>query len=504
MSATLDALKLQAKLGDNMEMPYGVGWWPPAEQIALLDGFHALGLKVLYPLAPMLGKEYTQAGAPDGPWFRRLDIALDDPQWQADIRSNVSLVKDHPAILGWYICDDCCPFAPASQPIGNISKEAIVYNLIKELDPYHLTFGAIQCNDAWMWSDVPSYLPPDDVDTPAAVIPQGHQPRLQLSLDVPLWEHYGDVLSDGPPRSLPSDANPFGVAWSENADACIRLGSWFEPIINCHGLWYNGGFNDYPSSPSATRSAMWLSILDADLPLQLTFVLLENSWADPGALRNDGWLQTAVVQTWGAEARMLAPSFFPTFGVFPPEPHRYVSVEKAMLLRHDVVPDSVPVRARAWREICGPGTNSSGICVHVMVVNTVQDSAASFTLQLLEDQFRQEDIALGSTQVWTFPMQASALFETGGYNLTVDQAGRLSDFVGPGQTMIYEIGCNGPRHLAPGAGRAGPYMQPPWSSCANRRVQCIHGFINNVSGGPPSPNGGRCAERKPSDVIIKA
>ena len=504
MSATLDALKLQAKLGDNMEMPYGVGWWPPAEQIALLDGFHALGLKVLYPLAPMLGKEYTQAGAPDGPWFRRLDIALDDPQWQADIRSNVSLVKDHPAILGWYICDDCCPFAPASQPIGNISKEAIVYNLIKELDPYHLTFGAIQCNDAWMWSDVPSYLPPDDVDTPAAVIPQGHQPRLQLSLDVPLWEHYGDVLSDGPPRSLPSDANPFGVAWSENADACIRLGSWFEPIINCHGLWYNGGFNDYPSSPSATRSAMWLSILDADLPLQLTFVLLENSWADPGALRNDGWLQTAVVQTWGAEARMLAPSFFPTFGVFPPEPHRYVSVEKAMLLRHDVVPDSVPVRARAWREICGPGTNSSGICVHVMVVNTVQDSAASFTLQLLEDQFRQEDIALGSTQVWTFPMQASALFETGGYNLTVDQAGRLSDFVGPGQTMIYEIGCNGPRHLAPGAGRAGPYMQPPWSSCANRRVQCIHGFINNVSGGAPSPNGGRCAERKPSDVIIKA
>ena len=99
---------------------------------------------------------------------------------------------------------------------------------------------------------------------------------------------------------------------------------------------------------------MWLSILDADLPLQLTFLLMENSWAAPGALRNDGWLQTVAVQTWGAQARMLAPSFYPVFGSFPPEPHRYVSVETATLLRRDVAPDSTPVRARAWREVCGP------------------------------------------------------------------------------------------------------------------------------------------------------
>ena len=200
---------------------------------------------------------------------------------------------------------------------------------------------------------------------------------------------------------------------------------------------------------------------------------------------------------------MLAPSFFPMFGVFPPEPHRYVSVEKATLLRPDVVPDNVPVRARAWREVCGPDTNSSGICIHIMVVNTVQDSACSFTLRLLEEQFRQEDVTSGSTEDWAFPVLASALFETGGYNVTVDRDGRLSDFVAPGQTLIYEIGCNGPRHLAPDAGRAGSYIQPPWSNCANRRVQCIHGFINNVSGGPPSPNGAQCAKRKPSVVTEK-
>ena len=107
VSASLEALTLQSKLGDNMEMPYSLGWWPPEDQIALLDGVHALGLKVLYPLAPMLGKQYHKPGDVDGPWFRRLDIAWADPQWQADVRANVTLVKDHPSLLGWYICDDC-------------------------------------------------------------------------------------------------------------------------------------------------------------------------------------------------------------------------------------------------------------------------------------------------------------------------------------------------------------------------------------------------------------
>eukprot|EP01050_Picozoa_sp_SAG11_P006328 SAG11_NODE_486_length_9027_cov_2.681452_7_plen_249_part_00 len=43
VSASLEALTLQAKLGDNMEMPYSLGWWPAAEQIALLNGCHKRG-----------------------------------------------------------------------------------------------------------------------------------------------------------------------------------------------------------------------------------------------------------------------------------------------------------------------------------------------------------------------------------------------------------------------------------------------------------------------------
>ena len=99
--ASLEALALQAKLGDTQIMPYGLGWWPASEQLALLDGCASLRIKVMYPLAPLVGEEYHKTGDPAGPWFRDLETAWDDPQWQADVRSNVSLVKDHPAILGY-------------------------------------------------------------------------------------------------------------------------------------------------------------------------------------------------------------------------------------------------------------------------------------------------------------------------------------------------------------------------------------------------------------------
>ena len=72
---------------------------------------------------------------------------------------------------------------------------------------------------------------------------------------------------------------------------------------------------------------------------------------------------------------------------------------------------------------------------------------SQLSVRLLLDQLRQEDSDFSSSEQpqWAFPMQATALFENGGYNVTVDQGGLLSDFVGPGQTMaVYEVGCNGP------------------------------------------------------------
>jgi hypothetical protein len=48
------------------------------------------------------------------------------------IERNVALLKDHPALLGYYICDDCGPGV----------KMAPGYNTIRQLDPFHITVGA--------------------------------------------------------------------------------------------------------------------------------------------------------------------------------------------------------------------------------------------------------------------------------------------------------------------------------------------------------------------------
>ncbi len=197
----------------------------------------------------------------------------------------------------------------------------------------------------------------------------------------------------------------------------------------------------------STRSAMWLSVLTADLPNQLTFVLEANAWSQPAASRMGGWLQTIAVQQWAAEAQALAPSFFPEFGTSPPQADALVRVASERLLRSDITPHPHPVRARSWQEQCDVKTNSSGVCVHIVVVNLVQNSPASFTLNLTLNEN-----TLG-TQYRTLPSPfvASRLFESGGYDVNVScptaecDSGTIVDWVGASETVVYEIGCNGPR-----------------------------------------------------------
>ena len=71
LSAPLGVLARQAALGDNQVMPYQLSWLPPAAQLRFLDGCAALGVKVLYPLAPAVG--WSIKAAPR--WFERMDEA---------------------------------------------------------------------------------------------------------------------------------------------------------------------------------------------------------------------------------------------------------------------------------------------------------------------------------------------------------------------------------------------------------------------------------------------
>lgn len=73
--------------------------------------------------------------------------------------------------------------------------------------------------------------------------------------------------------------------------------------------------------------------------------------------------------------------------------------------------------------------------------------------------------------------------------------GLLNDFVDAGDTVIYELGCNGARYVAAtssdgdSAHGAGTGVSLEALSCSNRRVECVHGFVKT------DPRHARCAPR---------
>ena len=49
----------------------------------------------------------------------------------------MSMVMDHPAVAGWYICDDC-----ASDNVATQGNRSAIVDIMRRHDPYHLIFGA--------------------------------------------------------------------------------------------------------------------------------------------------------------------------------------------------------------------------------------------------------------------------------------------------------------------------------------------------------------------------
>jgi hypothetical protein len=63
--------------------------------------------------------------------------------------------------------------------------------------------------------------------------------------------------------------------------------------------------------------------------------------------------------------------------------------------------------------------------------------------------------------------------------------GEIADFVDAGDTVVYEIGCNGARY-----GEGSSHVSLTALSCSDRRVQCVHGFPAK------DPRQARCPIRK--------
>ena len=136
-----------------------------------------------------------------------------------------------------------------------------------------------------------------------------------------------------------------------------------------------------------------------------------------------GWLQTIEASVWASHVRALMPSVLPIFGSVPAAS---ADVVKATALTPTALapPQLVGplVRAALWLEPC------ETTCAHVVVVNLHQRSFVQFSLSLT------------GLEAEALPANATRLFDAS-YNVTVTADGTLTDYIGPGDTSVYEVGC---------------------------------------------------------------
>ncbi len=92
------------------------------ERLEYLDDANNLGMKVNYNLLSVAGGGGVNLHDHD---FSDMDRTL------SYLKEEVEAIKDHPALMSWYISDE--PYYTGTKP----EYLEMIYNLIKEIDPYH-------------------------------------------------------------------------------------------------------------------------------------------------------------------------------------------------------------------------------------------------------------------------------------------------------------------------------------------------------------------------------
>ena len=105
------------------------------------------------------------------------------PAFEAELLGNMSMVMHHPALAGYYICDDCASSQPSTQ-----RNRSIIVEIMRRHDPYHLIYGA-------------GGGPSGEMETEDETINGGTEPAATqraiahgLVLDVPMVENYRNDL----------------------------------------------------------------------------------------------------------------------------------------------------------------------------------------------------------------------------------------------------------------------------------------------------------------------
>ena len=122
MGVTTSELPAYAAVGFNFLMPYA------RLSVAQLDACQANGLKAFYTLQNFYPFHQTPSAG-----------IVDDATAEARVREHVALVKDHPALLGWYTNDETGPehaeaLTERSTPLNSIAPDHPVWIVVSQYD----------------------------------------------------------------------------------------------------------------------------------------------------------------------------------------------------------------------------------------------------------------------------------------------------------------------------------------------------------------------------------
>jgi len=134
--------------------------------------------------------------------------------YEAWVFDAVKRLRDHPAVAGYYGCDDCCHTVRGTYCGLEYRGIAKIREEIFALDPYHPTFGTSACGEVWMWQE------------------EG----FGLGLDVVMKEGYAGLIGASTPtfKGTPKTMKAYPMA--------------LEPLWAC---------GDDASSPQALRSTVY-------------------------------------------------------------------------------------------------------------------------------------------------------------------------------------------------------------------------------------------------------
>ncbi|MBN2309339.1 MAG: hypothetical protein JXR94_10230 [Candidatus Hydrogenedentes bacterium] len=215
---TDEELAVYAESAFNCLMPYG----PPS--VEQMDAAHRRGLKVIYSVKDCyFGTRYCP------PAIKR------EEDERPYIERQVEAVRDHPALLAWYINDEL--------PLDMLSRLATHRRWLEELDPGHPTWVVLYQVD-----DVRAYLPSYHVigtdpypipHRPAAMAGEwtrktaeavgGHRPVWQVPQAFN-WANYKSAEEDKKKQRPPTLDELRSMAWqciAEGANGLVFY-SWFD------------------------------------------------------------------------------------------------------------------------------------------------------------------------------------------------------------------------------------------------------------------------------------